>query len=193
MDNSKLIDLINQAPKGQLHIQAIDHGKPAIYLGNEPMLRYRDTPEGEAYAQLVVGAVNALPRLLVNPEHGDGNEVSCSSIEEQMHSKIAAVLNLNRAFQAQHAKMLTKLIFAAIKPLVMPGTVDPILSTPILGPAENNTFDARLEGVQDFCSYLLGHADTHDLPSEDTLINFATNWDKSQRSKNAAAAGTEGE
>lgn len=182
-----LTKLLKAVPGELLRIQPIAPGKPAIYAGQNPVVRYRDSQEGEAYAELIVAAVNALPGLLGGSPAPEDDEEREIPVRARIESVIAkSVLALHPDFKAVSAKLLTKLIFSAIEPLLF--HTQESYAAPVGGPSDSvipkdakELRALRLTAVEDFCTYLLQRADTHDIPSEDALTVFVTNWDNSSR------------
>lgn len=187
MNTLDLKQLLNAVPTPALHLQAMGEGQPAIFAGEQAMLRYRNSPEGCAYAALVVAAVNALPTLLAaqerpasEPALAGGVPDTDTPLARQMEEKIAQVLALQPEFRKASTKLLTKLIYAAIEPLVLPSSEACQPAAPVAAPNAKEIQAIRLEAVNDFCGFLLEKGESTHLPSEDALSIYASNWHASQ-------------
>lgn len=190
MSTLNLKQLLAAVPTPALHLQAMADDKPAIFAGDQAVLRYRNSPEGRAYAALVVGAVNALPKLLAaherpasEPDQSGGDPKTDTPLCRLMEEKIAQVLALQPEFRKASSKLLTKLLYAAIEPLMLPSSDAGQVgqpAAPVAAPNAKEIQTIRLEAVNDFCGFLLEKGESTHLPSEDTLSVYASNWHATQ-------------
>lgn len=179
-------ELLASVPSADLYYSEIEPGKPAVFAGKEPVLRCRDTASGRAYAHLVIGAVKALQKTSceasIDATVAPDEPSSTISLKAQMQTRIDTVLKLQPAFQGVPVTILTKLIYAALEPLINPVANEVEQSASITSPVPKagtkEVAAIRTEAVGSFCNFLLAHADSHELPSDDALSMYANNWDQ---------------
>lgn len=187
--------LIAEVPSTELFLKPLDDGRPAIQNSSGPVFIYRNTEEGSAYAKLVVEALRSLSATdtptAAAPTEAPLALAEGSPLEQQFLNSIEKVLKMNKAFEAVPAKLLSKLLYAAIAPLVNPACLQAQASTFEQGEkravGQQSPAAQRLEGVESFCNFLLSHGDQFSMPSEAALLSYANNWNESQNGGQAAA------
>ena len=192
-----ITSLLAEIPSTDLFLKELDDGRHAVQHSGGAVFLYRNTPEGVAYAKLAVEAMKAL-----NQQPGTATRHAAMSavaptelaaggtLPQQFQSKIEGVLALNPAFSSVPVKLLSKLLYAAIAPLVNPDSLEQASASPERvepRPGDQSPAAQRLAGVESFCDFLITHGDQFSMPSESALLAYANNWNESQNGGQAAA------
>ncbi|EMP4334334.1 hypothetical protein ACR3H8_19920 [Pseudomonas aeruginosa] len=192
-----ITSLLAEIPSTDLFLKELDDGRHAVQHSGGAVFLYRNTPEGVAYAKLAVEAMKALNQQPgTATRHAAMSAVAPTELAEggtlpqQFQSKIEGVLALNPAFSSVPVKLLSKLLYAAIAPLVNPDSLEQASASPERvepRPGDQSPAAQRLAGVESFCDFLLTHGDQFSMPSESALLAYANNWNESQNGGQAAA------
>ncbi|MDH0959075.1 hypothetical protein N5C54_14930 [Pseudomonas chengduensis] len=196
MNIDRLKDLLAQAGTPLSHCQ-VSGDKPGIQAGDQPVCRVRETPDGAAYAALIVEGINALPNLLAALESAPAPATAPvealpadNPMRQQVEAKIAQTLTMLPGFKPAITATWAKLIFAAVEPWLAGGreslssaSSEP---TPTLSSTPPDQAQSRLDAVADFCAYMLAQEGAGDRPNEYALERWANDWNKT-RNKNTGA------
>ena len=188
---TRLSSLLAQVPTKTLHLGQVAGDKPGILAGDMPICRVRETPEGAQYAELITEGINALPRLLAMlsaPNEASGAPSATDSpLRQQIEGKITETLQLLPGFKASATTTWAKLLYAAIEPWLIGGREALATAAPAIKPQQprnqqarsaDGEKQARLEGVMEFCNFMLAQDEGETRPNEHALEQLVTEWDK---------------
>jgi hypothetical protein len=194
MPNNTIQCLIDAVPSASLRLGKVMGDKPGIFADDDPICRVKEGPVGAAYAALIVGAVNALPRLLAPPEQPDRGQSIDIHLRDHVIQRISGVLSMRPGTKKNQTSIWAKLIWTTVETALAenlrPNLPDGERSIP-----GNIAFDcetiqsARLEAVLEFSALVMsafeprGETDTLDLES---LIRDWANLCNTQNDRVAA-------
>lgn len=197
--------LLEAVPNGALRLGRVGGDKPGILADETALCRLREDAAGAAYGELLVEAVNALPRLLAHPArtemdapvlraapapHPTGN--AGARVDRQtVEAAITTALSLQQGFPRMTISLWSRVLYSAVEPFLSASTVaPPRITTPApAAPASSPVADDRLDAVTQFCQFVLAQEDAESLPNAYALEQLANAWAKRDSARLRAGTG----
>lgn len=185
MNTTQLKGLLAGVPSAELRAGKVGGDKPGLLAGETPVCRLPEGPMGEAYAALIIAAVNALPALIKASEGQAGVATGSqytNLMRDRIEQQISMVLGMRPGAKGSNS-IWSRLIWTTIEPyLVAPGAQTEDAPQSAHEPHAERFRKERQNAVLQFTCFLTAQLVATPIEGESDVTRLFERWENEHNS-----------